>query len=48
MKARAKCALSHVLALLLAVSFSLAQENNATAQDGPAFMQQEPDRFAFL
>ena len=44
MKARARYVLTQLLALLLAVSFSLAPENNATAQDGPAFTQQELDQ----
>ena len=43
-----KYVLTHLLALLRAVSYSLAQENNATAQDGPAVTQQELDQLAFL
>jgi hypothetical protein len=45
MKARAKCLLTQLLALLLATSFLLiAPENNASAQDAPAFTQQELDQ----
>ena len=45
MKARAKYLLTQLLAPLLAVSFLLiAPENNASAQDAPAFTQQELDQ----
>ena len=44
MKARATHLLTRLLALLLTVSFTLAQENVAMAQDRPAFTQQELDQ----
>ncbi len=44
MKARAKYMVTQLVALLFAVSFSLAPQNHAAAQDAPAFTQQELDQ----
>jgi hypothetical protein len=44
MNARANFLFTRLLALLLAMTFSLAPTNNAMAQDGPAFTQQELDQ----